>query len=176
VVLDNGTEPPAPALPESHASDMDNFIGQLQIILPVLGIDAIRVREHKAPPAVSGEARVSPVFRLPNRKLGVDARAQQIDGEFTMLSGSTVVADWQGVGKANSTIRAYQSYRAAHQKLLADGSIVVSDGVGRLTKDLVFGSPSPAGAIAQGRSCNGRISWIAEDGTTFGQWESRDLA
>lgn len=175
VVLDNGTEPPAPALPESHASDMDYFIGQLQIILPVLGIDAIRVREHKSTPTVVGEARVSPVFRLVNKKLGVDARARQIDGEFTMLVGSTVVADWQGVGKADSTIRAYQSYRAAHQKLLADGSVVVTDGIGRLAKDLVFGSPSTAGAIAQGRSCNGRISWITEDGTAFGQWESRDL-
>lgn len=175
VVLDNSTEPPAPALPESHASDMDYFIGQLQIILPVLGIDAIRVREHKSTPAVVGEALVSPVFRLLNKKLGVDARAQQIDGEFTMLAGSAVVADWQGVGKADSTIRAYQSYRAAHQKLLADGSIAVTDGIGRLAKDLVFGSPSTAGAIAQGRSCNGRKSWIAEDGTTFGQWESRDL-
>jgi hypothetical protein len=93
-----------------------------------------------------------------------------------MLAGSTVVADWQGVGRADSTIRAYQSYRAAHQKLIADGSIVVADGVGTLAKDLVFGSPSTAGAIAQGRSCNGRISWIAADGTTFGAWESRDLA
>jgi len=103
-------------------------------------------------------------FRLQNKKLEVDARAQQIDGEFTMLAGSTVVADWHGVGKADSTIRAYQAYRAQHQKLVADGSIVIADGVGALAKSVVFGSPSTAGAIAQGRSCNGRISWIADDG------------
>jgi hypothetical protein len=175
VALDNGTEPPVPALPEAHRSDMDYFIGQLQIILPVLGIDAIRVIERMAVPGGQKDNLLSPVFRLLNKKLQVDARAQQIDGEFTMPTGSTVVADWHGVGKADSTIRAYQSYRAQHQKLIADGAIVIADGIGTLAKDVVFGSPSTAGAIAQGRSCNGRISWIADDGTTFGSWESRGV-
>lgn len=175
VVLDNGTGPPAPGLPEAHSSDMDYFIGQLQIILPVLGIDAIRVREPRTVPGARQDGLVSPVFHLRNQKLGVDARAQQIDGEFTVLSGSKVVGDWHGVGKADSTIRAYESYRARHQKLVADGSITVANGVGTLAKDLVSGSPSSAGAIALGRSCNGRISWVAGDGTTFGAWESRGV-
>jgi hypothetical protein len=175
VVLDNGTTPPLQALPEAHASDMDYFIDHLQIVLPVLGVDAIRGRETVAVPAERQDALVSPVFHLVNKKLGVDARAQQIDGEFTMLAGSTVVANWHGIGKADSTIKAYESYRAQHLKLIADGSIVVGNGVGRVAKDIVLGSPSTAGAIAQGRSCNGRISWIAEDGTTFGSWESRGV-
>lgn len=175
VTLDNGTVPPVPALPEAHRSDMDYFVGQLQIILPVLGIDAIRVREHKVVPSAHGNDSISPIFRLQNKKLRVDARAQQIDGEFTMLAGSAVVADWHGFGKAESTIRAYEAYRAQHHKLVADGSIVIDNGIGTLAKDIVFGSPSTAGAIAQGRSCNGRISWISDDGTTFGTWESRGV-
>lgn len=175
VVLDNGTNPPPQALPEAHASDMDYFVDQLQIVLPVLGVDAFRGRETVVVAPGKQDQLVSPVFHLVNRKLGVDARAQQIDGEFTMLSGSKVVADWQGVGKADSTIKAYESYRAQHQKLVADGSIVVAGGVGAVAKDIVFASPSTAGAIAQGRSCNGRISWIAAGGTTFGAWESRGL-
>lgn len=175
VVLDNGTNPPLQALPEAHASDMDYFIDQLQIVLPVLGVDAIRGRETVTVPAARQDALFSPVFHLVNKKLGVSATAQQIDGEFTMLAGSTVVADWHGVGKADSTIKAYESYRAQHLKLIADGSIIVENGLGRVVKDSVFGSPSTAGAIAQGRSCNGRISWISEDGTTFGAWESRGV-
>jgi hypothetical protein len=175
VVLDNGTTPPPQALPEAHASDMDYFIEQLQIVLPVLGVDAIRSRDIVAVPAARQEQLVSPVFKLENRKLGVSATAQQIDGEFTMLTGSRVVADWHGVGKADSTIKAYESYRAQHLKLIADGSIVVESGVGRVVKDIVFGSPSTAGAIAQGRSCNGRVSWITDDGTTFGAWEGREV-
>lgn len=177
VLLDNATNPPPQSLPEAHASDMDYFVEQLQIILPVLGIDAIRGRETvtvAVEPAGRG-GLVSPVFRLLNAKSGVDARAQQIDGEFTVLAGSTIVGDWLGVGKADSTIKAYATYRAQHQKLVADGAVVVDNGRGRVTRDIVFGSPSTAGAVALGRSCNGRISWVSDDGTNFGSWESRGV-
>nr|WP_275578674.1 DUF4357 domain-containing protein [Yimella sp. NH-Cas1] len=92
-----------------------------------------------------------------------------------MLSGSVVVPEWHGVGKAASTQKAYASYRAQHEGLLADGSIVVEDGSGRVTRDIVFSSPSTAGAVAIGTSCNGRTSWIAANGLTFGAWESRGV-
>lgn len=38
VVLHNGTTPPRNPCPEAHASNMDYFVDQLQIVLPVLGI------------------------------------------------------------------------------------------------------------------------------------------
>jgi hypothetical protein len=82
---------------------MDYFVSQLQIVLPVLGVNAIRVPQPTVPTSTPVEASTSPIFRLNHRKLGVDAQAQQIDGEFTMLAGSFVVASWHGVGKAQST-------------------------------------------------------------------------
>ena len=91
----------------------------------------------------------SPVFRLTHAKLGVDARAQQIDGEFTMLAGSMVVPTWHGVGKADSTVKAYASYRAQHERLVSDGAIMVENSRGQLTRDIVFSSPSTAGAVAR---------------------------
>jgi hypothetical protein len=109
VTLENGTAPPIPAMPEADASDMDYFLSQLQIVLPVLGVNAIRVRPSK-PRATAVETTESPVFHLRNARVGVDARAQQIDGEFTMLTGSLIVEMWHGVGKAESTVKAYASY------------------------------------------------------------------
>lgn len=174
VTLENGTAPPIPALPEADASDMDYFVSQLQIVLPVLGVNAIRVRPSRIVLAATTITNESPVFRLRQAKLEVDARAQQIDGEFTVLAGSLVVPEWRGVGKAASTLKAYASYRAQHERLLGDGTIVVEDGRGRITRDVVFPSPSTAGAVALGRSCNGRREWIAGS-ETFGGWESRGL-
>ena len=174
VTLENSTAPPVPALPEADASDMDYFLSQLQIVLPVLGVNAIRVRPTKAPSAAVADSTESPVFRLRQAKLGVDAQAQQVDGEFTVLAGSTVVASWHGVGKADSTMKSYASYRAHHERLVGDGSIVVETGRGRVTRDLVFTSPSTAGAVALGRSCNGRREWIAGS-ETFGDWETRGV-
>ncbi len=175
VALENGTAPPVPALPEADASDMDDFVGQLQIVLPVLGVNAIRVRESKRDGA-SVEELSSPVFLLRHDKLGVDARAQQIDGEFTVLAGSTVVAKVrESESYRQSTARAYASYRTLHDRLVGEGSIVVANGVGRVVRDIVFSSPSTAGAICLGRSCNGRQAWVTDKGLKFGEWESRGV-
>lgn len=171
VSLENGTAPPTPNLPEADASDMEYFIGQLQIMLPVLGVNAIRVRPTV--PA-STEPLESPIFTLSNAKSGVAASAQQIDGEFTLLSGSYVVGEWHGVGKATSTQKSYASYRAQHESLLGDGSIVVDGSAGLVTRDIAFSSPSTAGAVALGRSCNGRVEWVSSEGS-FGAWESRGV-
>lgn len=173
VTLENGTAPPTPRLPEADASDMEYFLGQLQIVLPVLGVNAIRVRPTRISTAAAAPTE-SPTFALRNARQGVDASAQQVDGEFIMLSGSVVVPEWHGVGKAASTQRAYASYRSQHEGLLADGSIVVENGLGRVTRDIVFSSPSTAGAIALGRSCNGRVEWVSAEGS-FGAWESRGV-
>jgi hypothetical protein len=171
VALENGTAPPVPSLPEADSSDMDYFLSQLQIVLPVLGVNAIRVKPART---VTEATRESPVFRLKHDKARVDARAQQIDGEFTMLAGSIVVPEWHAVGRADSTRKAYASYRSQHERLLADGSIALEGGVGRVTRDIVFSSPSTAGAVALGRSCNGRREWVSDQGT-FGDWESQGV-
>jgi len=175
VTLENGTSPPVPALPEADASDMDDFVGQLQIVLPVLGVNAIRVRPSLVSASANVEVTESPIFYLRNARSAVDARAQQIDGEFTMLEGSVVIPSWHGVGKAESTMKAYASYRAKHEQLLTDGAILVDAGSARLIRDIVFSSPSTAGAVALGRSCNGRIEWVSTDGQPFGVWESRGV-
>lgn len=174
VTVENGTAPGIPALPEADASDMDYFVSQLQIVLPVLGVNAIRVPAPAAP-VKAEDTTQSPVFHLRQAKLGVDAGAQQIDGEFTMLAGSTVVPSWHGVGKADSTRKAYDTYRAQHQQLVDNGTIAVANSTGRLTRNVVFSSPSTAGAVALGRSCNGRREWISTDGVLFGDWESRGI-
>jgi len=174
VTVENSTAPGVPALPEADASDMDYFVSQLQIVLPVLGVNAIRVPAPSAPNKLETSTG-SPVFHLRQAKLGVDASAQQIDGEFTMLAGSAVVPSWHGVGKADSTKRAYEAYRAQHQHLVETGAIAIANGNGRLTRNVVFSSPSTAGAVALGRSCNGRREWISADGMLFGDWESRGV-
>lgn len=169
----NDNTPLGRKLSEAQVSDMDAFLAQLQIVLPVLGVDAIRVRPTQEPIA-STKTDVSPVFSLTHAKSGVDAKAQVFGDEFTMLAGSMVVASWSSVGNAESTQRAYAGYRAHHGRLIADGSIVVEGSVGRLSRDVAFTSPSLAGAVALGRSCNGRREWTWAGGM-YAAWEDRGL-
>jgi hypothetical protein len=73
-----------------------------------------------------------------------------------MLAGPLVGSFWHGVGKANSTMEAYASCRAQHEQLVAGGAIAVEGSTGRVTRNFVFPSASIAGAVAPGRSWNGR--------------------
>lgn len=185
VPLANGNEPTGGAdLPEADASDMDYFIEQLRILLPVLGVDIVRGRETRAvsgavaaPDIGAPPMTMSPVFRLVNTKARTDAQAQVIDGEFTVLAGSVVAAgmpDRQDF--KDSTAKQYAMRQKQHHVLRDDGSIEVgTDGLARLTRDVVFSSPSAAGAVVQGRaSINGRIAWVIEGGLTFEAWENQE--
>ena len=173
VTLTNDQTPQGRKLSEAQVSDMEAFLEQLQIILPVLGVNAIRVRAAAsvtAPPTVAD----SPRFSLTSAKHRVEATAQSVGGEFIMLAGSVVVGLWAGTGKSEGTQRSYAALRGRHERLIADGSIVVEGAIGRLTRDVAFGSPSTAGAIALGRSCNGRLAWMWPGGT-YADWENRGL-
>jgi len=91
VRLDNGTAPPPLPLPEADVSDMEYFIEQAKIVLPVLGVNILRspapaTGPTTASPAggtVSMTATGSPVFELRVRKFNITATAQEVDGEFT---------------------------------------------------------------------------------------------
>ncbi len=171
--LENTQSPIRRRLSEAQASDMEAFLSQLQIVLPVLGVGIFRlrpsVRIEEVQPIVE-----SPVFRMTIAKSGVNARAQADAGEFVVLAGSRVVRSWDALGKAASTQRAYATYRRLHEKLVADGSIKVEGRSGILTRDVPFTSPSTAGAVVSGHSCNGRTQWIY-DGGTYGSWEDRGV-
>lgn len=170
--LTNDNVPQGRRLSEAQASDMEAFISHLQIVLPVLGVNLLRSR---AADVVEPKTVESPTFTLTNARSGVDARATSNGDEFTVLAGSVVVGSWTAEGRADSTKRSYASYRAQHEKLVADGSIEVVGSHARLARDVHFSSPSSAGAVILGRSCNGRIEWTWEGGT-YASWEDRGVS
>jgi hypothetical protein len=171
--LINGTAPVPLPLPEADVSDMEYFITQAMIVLPVLGVNILRSAVSTgggaAGMALGPAAASSPVFVLHMKKDGITARASEIDGEFTVFEGSSVRAAWTG---------AQHSYRALHHKLVSDGTLVpeTGDAAMRFTRDQVFASPSAAAAVITGLQANGRVEWKAEDsGISFGNWQDRGI-
>lgn len=171
--LINGTTPPPIVLPEADVSDMEYFIEQTKIVLPVLGVNIFR--SPRATSTVtspdSADTRTdSPLFEMRLKKFGITATAQEVDGEFTVLEGSGARLAWSGVEG--------HSYTGLRAKLEQDGTLVPTpDGSAmRFTRNHVFASPSAASAIVAGRSANGRIEWQVQ-GTrrTYGQWETEGV-
>ncbi|OLO44863.1 methionine sulfoxide reductase [Actinomyces oris] len=173
--LPDNTQTPQPRkLSEAQQSDAEVFLEQIRGILSVLGVNILR-GTHRAPEQQAPPPDIdSPIFTLTAPKRGIKARARVIGDEFIMLEGSRIVGKWTNAGRTSSTRRSYESYRARHTKLVDDGSIAVDGVTGTLTRDIPFPSPSTAGSIATGRSCNGRTAWKWTGGT-YGDWENRDL-
>ena len=108
-----------------------------------------------------------PVFVF--NKVGVSARAQEIDGQFVVFMGST--ARKRGVPS-------WKSYKALREKLVADNSLV--EGHDRtclvFSEDVAFNSLSAAAPVVRARASNGRKNRQLETtGETYAQWQDVKL-
>ena len=170
--LPDNTQTPQPRkLSEAQQSDAEAFLDQVRGVLPVLGVSIVRSTKTLPGRQPLPQDIDSPVFTLAVPKRDIHAQARVIGAEFIMLEGSRIVGTWANEGSKPSTRNSYRNYRDRHAKLVDDGSIAVEGEIGTLTRDVPFPSPSAAGSIAVGYSCNGRIAWTWEGGT-YKDWEN----
>ena len=171
VTVVNGNAPPPVALPEADESDMEFFLDQLRLILPVLGLDFMRL--HKATPGTMtdatekpGQADVAPLFWLASKKHGLEAQAREIDGEFVVLAGSDAAKDWN--------IASHHGYSKLHAQLVKAGKLLPGkENRLRFAEAIAFRSPSAAAAVILGTHANGRTSWkVGDSKVTYGDWQS----
>lgn len=161
----NDTSPPLPALPEPDVADMEYFLEQLVMMMPVLGFSFLQAspRIETAPPATPE----SPLFRLTAG--GVQAEARVIDGQLVVLKGST--ARKEGV-------ESWTSYRGLREELPQSGRLVEGSAPQFLVfaDNVAFDSPSAAASVVLGRNSNGRIEWkTADTGQTYADWQALRL-
>jgi hypothetical protein len=174
--LVNNTTPDVPMLPEADQADMEFFIDQLRVVLPVLGLEVLKEAATAKPVAApvpslgSDVAPDFPIFELVSKKHDLKAEAREIDGEFVVLAGSQAQASWIGVPIA--------TYQPMYERLTAEG-ILVPDNSGhlRFVRDYAFTKPSAAAAIVLGRASNGRTEWCVK-GTkkTYADWQEAQIA
>lgn len=172
VKVANGTAPTTCDLPEADISDMEFFLSQVAIVLPVLGAGFLKPKlrissQTKEIPIVKGDLEVR--FEAKSTKLGVDATMVMVDGQYVVLKGSKARAKWQGAKGR------FVSYDKLYAKLVADGVLSEPDGKSRIfTEDAAFNSPSAAAAVLFGRSANGRTTWkVSGTKTTYADWEEK---
>ena len=178
VTLDNGTKPDTlrRRLPEADVANMEQFLANLRIILPVIGLDMLKPQ----PKAVTQTAK--PVeerttgqvtFELQHKK-GIFATAVEEDGEFIVLEGSEALTDTGYVQ--------HDTYGAIKRTLIADGVLVPHNGMAgmgklRFAKPWSFTSPSAAAAVVLDRNANGRLEWKVKGATeTYHDWQQAQAA
>lgn len=175
--LGNGTAPTPPPLPEPDIADMEFFLAQVQMILPVVGFNFTKPKPQAqlaagATPksaAVSDEGMAAESPDLIMEKVGARAEARESDGEFVVFKGSTA---------RREGLDSWTSYKALRAQLVDEGKLVISADPDLLvfTEDVTFASPSAAAAVVYGGNQNGRLAWrVKATGVTYKEWQETKL-
>ncbi len=167
--IHNGTAPPLPPMPEADVADMEGFLEHIELVLPVLGFSFLKPKPTVRP-TLSGTADpsdASPVFEFSSG--AATAKAQEIDGEFVILKGST----------ATLTPRSsWTSYRELREQLVEDKKLVEVSAKGLLlfAEDVGLSSPSAGAAIVAAGNTNGRTAWkVAGTRQSYADWHQSPL-
>ena len=163
-VMDNTVTPKAKALPQSDRDDMEYFLQQVQLVLPVLGCHVLKPAP-KLNESDSQDSIKSPKLLL--KDVGANAIAYEIDGQFIVSKGSTA---------RRQDTPSWDSYVTLRNTLVKDGKLVVkNDELFEFIADVEFTSPSAAAAVVAAANRNGRIYWKLEDGRTYAEWKQEQL-
>jgi hypothetical protein len=160
-------------LPEADIAVMEAYLAELETVLPMLGVNIFRqpaARSDSPKLEPVGAANSDPVtFYLTHGPSGRVARAQEHDGQFTVLRGSQAATVWTGTE---------HSYSKLLESLHSDGTLEPhpSQEHSTFTRDRVMNSVSAAAAVILGRTANGRTDWKEEKtGMTYSDWQNQNL-
>lgn len=159
--IENSNTTSLPFLPEADASDMDYFLEQIKLILPLMGYrflipSVIRPSQDERQRSPVRGVR-SETFTI--RHSSLQASMYEDDRGFIVAKGS----------QANKTTSASlsQTYIALRQKLIVEGTLSDKGDYYEFTADTVFSSISPAANMVLGRQSNGYNEWINMQGQTY---------
>lgn len=158
--VSNLNEPSFGSLPESDVADMELFLTQIRIILPVLGYDVLKAPFTQRPDksnlsTLQSESNSEEFVNLELRdsREGLVAKAVESKGEIVVLKGALALKDPQ---------YAMNQYANLRETLISDGSLIdgASEKYLEFSRDVPFSSPAAAAAVIYGRNANGRTSWL----------------
>ncbi len=151
--IKNQNQGSLPPLSEMDRADAEQFLENLLLCLPPLGVSFLG---PKSPKKQAGVQK----FYLSSK--GVHAEAELTAEGFVVKKGS------QAVLKETRSLP--QSYKRLRQRLVEAGILKTAGDHYVFTRDFVFSSPSAAAAAIRGGSTQGTTYWKTKDGTTFKEW------
>jgi predicted GIY-YIG superfamily endonuclease len=157
--IDNGNSPSLPTLHEADISDMEYFLEQIKLILPVMGFKFLissTVSSQKSNES-SSLSEVHETYYIKTRTF--KATMTETDQGYIVAKGSEA--------KKSLSNSCTETYRNMRRKLV-ETKIMVENGDKLIfAEDAVFNSPSAASNMILGRNSNGFTEWVNKSGKTF---------
>lgn len=157
--IDNGNSPSLPTLHEADISDMEYFLEQMKLILPVMGFNFL-ISSTASNTKENSETKNNSVHSTYFIKTKTfEATMQETDQGYIVLKGSEA--------KKDLSPSCTETYRNMRRKLLETNIMIEEKGQLIFAEDAVFNSPSAASNMVLGRNSNGFTEWVNKKGKTF---------
>ena len=157
--VENGNIPSLPTLHEADISDMEYFLEQIRLILPIMGFKFLISSTANSEERNSYEEKetIHQTYLIKTRTF----RAEMVETNqgYIVKKGSEAKKDL-----SNSCTETYRNMR---RKLLETQILVDRNGKLEFSEDTVFNSPSAASNMVLGRNSNGFTEWVTKSGETY---------
>lgn len=157
--VENGNIPSLPTLHEADISDMEYFLEQIRLILPIMGFKFLISSTANSEERNSYEEKetIHQTYLIKTRTF----RAEMVETNqgYIVKKGSEAKKDL-----SNSCTETYRNMR---RKLLETQILVDRNGKLEFSEDTVFNSPSAASNMVLGRNSNGFSEWVTKSGETY---------
>lgn len=166
--IENKNIPNKSHLPEADIDDMEYFLEQIRLILPIMGF---RFLVSSVVKPLAQELQLNPIknkqktYSIKSKKY--KAYMYEADQGFIVTRGSQAKKIL-----SNSISENYIKLRA---KLIESGTLIEKEGLFEFTEDTVFSSSSAASNMVLGRQSPGPLNWVDEDGRTLKEIEDEEL-
>ncbi len=157
--IENGNYPNLPTLHEADISDMEYFLDQIKLMLPVMGFKFLISSTVKHVPQEDKNIKTKDSEIFESRTKSFKAKMYEYDQGYVVFKGSEA--------KKNLSNSITDTYRNLRRKLLETKILIDMGDKLEFTEDAIFSSPSAASNMVLGRNSNGFTEWVNKKGKTF---------
>lgn len=164
--IDNGNSPSLPTLHEADISDMEYFLEQIELILPVMGFNFLISSTVAQKDSAEADARIEVRETYFIKTRSYNATMTETDQGYIVAKGSEA--------KKSLSNSCTETYRNMRRKLLETKVMIESGDKLIFAEDAIFSSPSSASNMILGRNSNGLTEWVNKDGLTFKEIQEKN--
>jgi hypothetical protein len=146
-----GNVPQLPTLSEPDTAEVEGFLSDILLCLPILGINVFEKALGSVPKALE----------LHLKGKGVEATGFESPQGFIVRNGS---------GAVKEEVPSIDAYLTHLRQGLVEKGVLKSR-----QNSYVFSSPSTAGGVVLGRSTNGRTEWKDQSGRTLKEIQEAEI-
>jgi len=156
--IENGNSPNLPTLHEADISDMEYFLDQIKLMLPVMGFRFLISSTLKPNiEDLESDTKTKIIFEIKTKSF--KANMYESDQGYIVTKGSEA--------KKSLSKSTTETYRNLRRKLIETKILLDKGDKLEFTEDAIFNSPSAASNMVLGRNSNGFTEWVTEKGKSF---------